>query len=663
MENIYDIIPELTQLEKEMLSLVEGFFAGLRPVERISPSVWSNKYRFLSSVAASEPGKYRIERTPYLRFPLDCLGNYSSYQKVVFIKGTQLGVTEAACNFVGYTIHITPAGILYVMPTSEMAEILSKTRIDTLIEACPELSKRVSAPKSRDGKNTITMKTYPGGVLRLTGANSAAGLRSSPMRNLILDEVDAYPVDTGEGNPIDLAIERTNTFEYKKKIFILSTPTVSGISAIEREFFGKLDEETGEMVGGTDQNYYYIPCPHCGEKQRLVFENLKWVSGKPQTAEYMCAYCSKMIQERQKVKFLAEKTDDYPEGAEWIPMYPDKVNDKVIGFHLNGLYSPYGWKSWETIAKQFEDSKNVPAKLKVFVNTVLAETWKERGDAPEYKNLYNRREQYPINSVPTDVCFLVAGCDVQKERLEVEVVGYCKDKRSYSIDYRVFDGDTAKSDVWNRLTEMLDERWISGHRELSIQIMAVDTGYNTQHVYNYCKKFPKNRVIPIKGMDKLGVAFSAPKSTEVTKAGKKVGRVGVYGIGVSMLKTEFYGWLRLEKDENGVPPPCYCHFPQYDEHYFRGLTAEENVRTVTRKGYVVYEWRKKYDRNEPLDCRIYARSAASIFGIDRLRPETLEAISGRTVRKVVSKVAPESEISIPTQPTNIRKRRKSTYMD
>ena len=646
-----EIMPQPSEDDIKQLKAVIGFFDGLRPIENITVSEWADKYRYLSAVSASEHGRYRTDRTPYMRKIMDCLSDYSPYEKVVFMKATQIGASEAACNFVGYVIQISPAPTLYVMPTGDQVDTLSKMRIDTLIDACPELSSRVSAPKSRDGKNTITMKTFPNGLLRLTGANSAAGLRSTPMRNLILDEPDAYPLDVdGEGNPIDLAIERTNTFEGKKKIFILSTPTIAGMSVIEREFFGKVNEN-GDIVGGTDQNYYHVPCPHCGSFQRLVFEQLKWTAGKPETAQYCCVHCGEMIDERFKTQMLL--------AGEWMPEFPNKSNEKVIGFHLNGLYSPYGWKSWETIATKWEEAQGVREKLKVFVNTTLAECWQERGESPEYKNLYNRRENYQTNIVPSDVCFLTAGVDVQKDRLELEIVGWCKDKRSYSIDYRVIEGDTARLETWDKLSEVVNERFKRDYTEMPIRLMAVDSGYNTTHVYAFCRRFQSDRVVAIKGQDSLGMVFSAPKTVDVTKAGKKIGKIRQYNVGSSFLKSELYTWLRLEKDETGTPPPCYCHFPQYDEHYFRGITAEEQVRKIVR-GYPRFEWHKKYDRNEPLDCRNYARAAAAIVGLDRLKPEQLEAMSGKNIPKPAKITDSDSQ----NQQENAPKRRKrSTYWD
>lgn len=612
---------------------IDGFFAGLRPIPRITVTQWADKYRFLSPISSAIPGRYESRRTPYLRKIMDCLSVHEPFKRVVLMKGAQIGGTESGTNFLGYVMHLAPAPIMFVQPTEDMVKKVSNGRVDPLIESCPELSERVAANKSRDSKNTIMQKSFTGGVLLFAGANSAAGLRSVPVRYLVLDEVDAYPQDLdGEGSPMELAIARTRTFP-NKKIFIISTPTVSGISAIEKEF----DE--------TDQNYYHVPCPHCGGMQALVFGQLKWEEGKPATAHYECIHCGEAIKERHKSEMF--------ERGEWVPSVPDKSSDETIGFHLNSLYSPYGWHSWADIAAEFVKAKKDQNKLKVFVNTTLGETWKEKGEAPPFKNLYNRREQYRLNEVPDDVCFITAGVDVQKDRLELEIVGWCADKRSYSIDYRVLDGDTAGVDVWNSLAQIVGERWTrSDGMELPVKMMAVDTGYNTTHVYNFCRRFDATRVVPIKGQDSLGMAVSVPKTVDITKAGKKVGKLRLWRVGVSFLKSELYSALLLEKNSEGAPPPNYCHFPEYDEHYFRGLTAEKQVVKMVR-GYRRYMWVKEYERNEPLDCRVYARAAAAIVGLDRLKPEQIIALGG------VSQSAPNDN----SKPKRERRRRKSSFWD
>lgn len=585
--------------------LIHGFFEGMRPTPRLTVAEWSDRYKILPATASSEPGKWRTSRVPYLKEIFEKLSANDPTKQISVMKGAQLGFTEAGLNWLGYIIHISPAPTLIVEPTVDISKRQSKMRIEPMIELMPELRERIKASSSRAGGNTILQKDFAGGTIIMGGANSAAGLRSMPIRFLFLDEVDAYPQDLeGEGSPIDLAVARTRTFA-RKKIFKVSTPTIEGISAIEKDF------ET------TDKRYFFVPCPHCAVPQSLKWSNLKWEKGKPETTRYICEHCEEPIEERFKTEMLA--------AGEWTVTAPENVHPDRVGYHISSLYSPFGWYSWAEAALDWELAQNDTPKLKTFVNTVLGETWREKGESPPWENIYNRRENYPMNRPGVDVAFVTAGVDVQKDRIEVELVGWCKNKVSYSLDYRVLYGDTEKTSVWDQLAGIVNEEI---EREdgalLPVKLMAVDSGYNTNYVYDFCRRFDTTRVIPTKGQDKQAVVLSAPKTVDVTLGGQKVGKVKLFNVGVSLLKSELYGWLKLEKIETETAPPGYCHFPQYGAEYFKGLTGEQLELKRNKKGYIEYSWVKKYDRNEPLDCRVYARAAAELCGLSRLTPEGWE---------------------------------------
>jgi phage terminase large subunit GpA-like protein len=231
---------------------INGFLDGLRPPRRLDPAEWADTHRYLSSVAAAEPGRWRTTRTPYLREIMNRFDPYDKTEEVIFMKGAQIGASETAFNVLGYFVDMDPCPIMYVMPTESTAKRNSKMRLDPMIEASPTLKSKIADVKSRDKGNTILQKDFPGGTLILAGANSASGLRSVPVRVLLLDEVDAFPQDLdGEGSPVDLAKARTRTFA-NKKIFQLSTPTMEATSRIALEF------------SQTDQRFYFVPCPHCG---------------------------------------------------------------------------------------------------------------------------------------------------------------------------------------------------------------------------------------------------------------------------------------------------------------------------------------------------------------------------------------------------------------
>ena len=577
--------------------------AGARPDPLLTISQWADRYRWLSQRASAEHGRWRTERTPYLREIMDCLSPMSLIERTVFMKGAQIGGTECGNNWMGYIIHQAPGPMMAVQPTVEMAKRNSKQRIDPLIEESEVLRKLVRDPRSRDSGNTVLSKDFPGGVLVMTGANSAVGLRSMAARYLFLDEVDAYPGDVeGEGDPITLAMARTRTFA-RRKVFLVSTPKITGMSRIESAY-----EES-------DQRKYWVPCPTCREFQILKFAQLRWPKGDPQSAVYVCEHCGQEIRNHQKHSMLAR--GEWRAGA--------KGDGRTAGFHISSLYSPVGWFSWGDAAKQFEQAQKNPALLQVFVNTVLGETWTLLGEAPEWQKLYDRRESYKIGTVPPGGLFLTAGADVQKDRIEVEITAWGRGKESWSVDYRVFEGDTSRAAVWEKLTGLLNESFTTeSGLELPIMQLAVDSGFATIEVYQWARR-QGGRVLVIKGDSRTPSLIGSASPVEVGPMGAKLKRgVRVWPVNSGMAKEELYRWLRQDRptDEDvakGIPfPSGYCHFPRYSEEYFKQITAEQLVTKIV-KGYRRHEWQKMRERNEALDCRVYARAAAGRVGIDRFQ--------------------------------------------
>jgi phage terminase large subunit GpA-like protein len=592
---------------------INGFLDGLRPPRRLDPAEWADTHRYLSSVAAAEPGRWRTTRTPYLREIMNRFDPYDKTEEVIFMKGAQIGASETAFNVLGYFVDMDPCPIMYVMPTESTAKRNSKMRLDPMIEASPTLKSKIADVKSRDKGNTILQKDFPGGTLILAGANSASGLRSVPVRVLLLDEVDAFPQDLdGEGSPVDLAKARTRTFA-NKKIFQLSTPTMEATSRIALEF------------SQTDQRFYFVPCPHCGHTQRLNWDRVKFnKADDPVTdATYQCEGCEEHIEERYKPGMLARGV--------WTATADVDQHTRKVGYHLSSLYSPLGWYSWSDAANDFLKAKrkNDQNGLKVFVNTVLGETWKEKIIVPEYDRLFERRGGYRSGEVPPGVAILTAGVDVQDDRLELEVVGWGEGLRSWSIDYRVLPGKTSEAQVWADLREVLNETFArTDGARLGIYRAAIDSGYNTNHVYKFCRSVGATRAVPIKGQSgsTQSTMLRPPQSVSITADGKRTGTTMLWNIGVDILKTEIYGALNLALGPDGDEPAMYCRFPSdYDISYFKMLTAERLVARKNPRGFTAYSWEKQQERNEALDCRAYARAAAAIVGVDRWEPANWKA--------------------------------------
>ncbi|MEO6103692.1 MAG: terminase gpA endonuclease subunit, partial [Pseudoxanthomonas sp.] len=271
-----------------------------------------------------------------------------------------------------------------------------------MIDTCPALSERVQEARSRDSGNTVLMKEFQGGALVITGAISGPGLRSLPIRYAFMDEIDAYPADvSGEGDPVALVEKRTDTFTRKKR-YKVSTPTEKGLSRIDAEY------------QASDQRRFYVPCPHCTEKQWLQWEQVRWttttlhelactqcgvlsavaadeaacpacgaavsddalhehVTGELEKVWYECSHCHGEIGEHHKTAMLAAGT--------WLAQSPGA--GKAAGFHLSALYSPVGWFSWAQAVQEYlraqNDLENGTELKKVWTNTVLGQVFETPG--------------------------------------------------------------------------------------------------------------------------------------------------------------------------------------------------------------------------------------------------------------------------------------------
>ena len=589
------------------LEIERAWREGLTPDPLLTVSEWSDRHRMLSSKASAEPGRWRTSRTPYLKAIMDCLSPTSPVERVVFMKAAQLGATEMGSNWIGYVIHHAPGPMMAVWPTVEMAKRNSKQRIDPLIEDSAALAELIAPARSRDSGNTILAKEFRGGVLVMTGANSAVGLRSMPVCYLFLDEVDGYPLDVeGEGDAISLAEARTRTFA-RRKIFIVSTPTISGASAIEREY------------EASDQRRYFVPCPHCKHPQWLRFERLRWDKGQPETAAYVCESCGTAIAEHHKTWML--------ERGEWRAMAQD-ANPKTAGFHLSSLYSPVGWRAWRDIAAAWEAAVNKEsgsaAAIKTFKNTELGETWVEEGEAPDWQRLLERREDYRIGSVPSGGLLLTAGADVQKDRIEVSVWAFGRGKESWLIEHRVLMGDTAREEVWKQLAGLLGEHWTHTNGvQMPLARLAVDTGFATQEAYAFVRSCRDARVMAVKGVARGSALIGTPTAVDMSQGGRKLRRsIKVFSVTVGIAKLEFYNNLRKSADvaEDGVGfvfPAGFVHLPKVDAEFVQQLCAEQLITRPGRNGFAVREWQKMRERNEALDCYVYARAAAAAAGLER----------------------------------------------
>lgn len=552
--------------------------SGLRPESQMLVSEWADAYRRLPSTSA-EPGRWRTDRTPYLKEIMDALSVSSPIERVAIMKGAQTGGTEAGLNFLGYVICNNPGLTMLVMPSVDMVRRNTRTRIDPYFEIVPEIADRVVPAKSREPGNTATHKKFVGGELVMTGANAAASLRSTPARFLVLDEIDAFPLDVeGEGDPIALAVQRTVTYRGRRKILMISTPTIKGFSRIEAAYLE------------SDQRRFFMPCKACGEPFVITWAMIQWQKDRHDTAVCVCPSCGGVHEERDKPAMLR--------GGQW--QATAEGDGRTAGFHLPALLSPF--ETWADIAWEHSRVHADPSRLKSWVNTKLGETWEEKAAQDVDSATLRTRVEYWGQEAPAGVSVITAGIDTQDTWLAVEIVGWGAGEESWSLDWIRLMGDPSAPQIWAELDTILARTWRHPKTgTLPIAAACMDSGgHFTRQVLDFTTPRHHRRIFAVKGASTPGTP-AWPHRPGLSKHGRRP----VYVIGADTLKEIVFA--RLAKPEPGAG---FCHVPEGREtNWFAEMTAEKPF-TKYSKGRAIREWRKKpADRNEAFDCRVYAAAA------------------------------------------------------
>lgn len=583
----------------------------LKPPSGITVTEWAEKYRRLSAESSAEAGLFRVSRTPYLKEIMDCFTD-TKIDHIVFVAASQVGKSEFINNCIGYIIDEDPGSILFVHPTDDDVEDYSERRIAPMIRDCPRLRRKVADPKSRDGKNTISKKAFPGGILSLCSSRTAHALASKPVRYLFGDERDRWARSAGtEGDPWGLARRRQTTF-YNSMAIECSTPTIKGHSPIESSY------------GQGTMERYCSQCPHCGAYHDIRFKDIRFEYTEREIAGvktfdvtdiwYCCPGCGAISTER----------DMKHAPARWVPEHPEAIKNGCRSFWLNAFVSP--WMSWHKIITDFLGAREDPEKLQVVFNTEFGELWENRGDMESEENLLSRREDYGFDAngepveVPEGALVLTCGIDTQDNRLEYEVVGHGKNKETYGIRYGVIMGRPDAEETWEKLDEILDRTWhYADGQSVRISVAYMDEGgHYTQIVREQCAKRSAKQLYAIKGLaGKDTPFFSPPKRMGIIDADEKIkGYCWQYQIGVSSGKRQVMDNLKVqEPGKRG-----YCHFPDRDDYgprYFRGLLSEREIYNE-KKPKNPYEWVKLpgHERNEPLDIRVYNLCAFESLSCD-----------------------------------------------
>jgi phage terminase large subunit GpA-like protein len=602
-EFIPEDAPDVIKLFRDRINILTKQI--LKPRPKLTGSEWANLHFQLSPENSAEPGKYRWERMPWQKEMLDVACG-EEYKDIVFMTSARVGKTVTMMATNGYFMHQSPSPILWLLPTETIAKQFSNNDIDPMLRDVPALRELVKEKFTREGGNTTLSKRYVGGTMTFVGGQNSSGLHGKTIRVLFADEIDRYPESAGkDGDVIDLASIRTTTFQHKAKRIYASTPTVTDFSAIEKKF------------KESDQRHYYVPCPSCGHKQTLQWEQLSYKED-PTNPKYICRSCSYGMTESEKYQMVL--------GGEWVRHNADS---KVAGFFLNALYSVN--MTWAELVAEWTSIGKNRHKLQVFMNSRLAKSFQLIEEYIGANKLGERLEIYNAE-VPTKteqcngVGILTCGVDIQQNRIEAYVYGFGKSDECYLIDFRLFEGDTNKNTVFEQLSNfLLNERYqtLSGAK-IGIRSIAIDSGYNANRIARYVRD--------LKALDHAGRTIIAVKGDANYTSGildkqakfyKESGQL-YFRVGVNPAKDHI-----AQLFNNQDPGENYVHLPVaypkrldterfVDKETLYQLTGEKKIYEY-KGSRRIGSWKAMRDRVEALDCFVYAYAALMSLGPEVFR--------------------------------------------
>ena len=438
------------------------------PSDRRSVVEWTEQELVLSERQTQMPGAFSTRMTPYLREPLECFGDVD-VTDLVLVFGTQTGKTTMVQAGSAWRIANKPQPVVWVMPTENLAGSFSETRWMPLCEDSPVMASIM--PTDRHKWKRLEQH-FSRCSLVFVGSNSPANLASRPAGLLLLDEVEKFAQETDrETSALFLAENRTKSFSGALRVKTSTPTTPDGPIWLE-------------YLKGS-QEKYLLPCPHCGERIELLWENVKW-EGKDATgkwnasevessAHYVCQACQQTINDGQKMEML-------PLG-EWKATNPTAQRG-FRSFHLNSLYAPWRSCTFGALAVKFLRDKETLNGLQDFTNSTMAMPWEQVETSIGDERIRALQGQHELGTCPIDEPAHVVICaDVGQTMQHWVVCAFAADGSSYVLDY----GTTLE--ITDLITVASSRKYITpSGATVAPECGLIDSGWGTYRVYSACQE-------------------------------------------------------------------------------------------------------------------------------------------------------------------------------
>lgn len=566
--------------------------AALEPPPRIAASVWCERYLWLAGASVARPGPFSFgEGRAYMREPIDDASD-PTCRRSYLMTSTQVGKTTIQMARMAYRFVCKAGPQMFVAPRDLDLGYMLKRRLHPIMQATDALRRLLTKSPRDYKKSEIALRN---GALLYTGTGrSAASVKSKPVPDIELDEVDAYPlvVSKDEGaSAIMLAEERTNEWLGRELIGLCSTPTTEG-GAINQAMLA------------SDWRRYWVPCPSCGWWQMLRFDQLKIPkAGEP---HYECEGCAHHITDREKRE--AVDLGKWVQRAATIDQATGEVSgayhSAIRGRHLPCFYAPR--MTWQKIADKWRLTQEDPTnRLQHWTNSWLAEPFKDRAQTIHGSDVKTVSGGYRRNVIPEGCYVLTSGADTQQAGFHYVVRGWGFDGKSWLID----EGYVS---AWNLLLQQtIWRRWegctLDGLKtKLRVSKMLMDSrGGREAEVHGAARQYGFSAC---KGLESMTIPYreSVLRKSRIP---------GLQGQPVVWVHTNYYKRTVFAEMARGQ----WRVFDDIPEEYVSSIASEELVRVRAGTGFKErYEKKHAGIRNDKLDCEVYARCAADMIDVSSL---------------------------------------------
>jgi len=617
---------------------------------------WASSERVMPS-SSPIPGKFDALRNPYIIPIAEAVADFR-FNKITAVMGTQMGKSVGLENIVGWRLDDDPTPILYVAPTTSMIDNTIEPRFMDMFRQCESLNRKFNWTGS-----TKYTKWLSGVKFRFAWAGSPTELAGDSAGFILVDEVDRI-VNTSEGDTTAIIEARGDAY-VDSKVLYTATPTSGKVERIEHP-------DTGLMVWGVQgdnkllgskvwqlwqsgtRHEWQVPCPDC-DGYFSPSSHLIWWQGKggddlveptvaAKTARLNCPHCGSQLKDkfRQGMNKLGK------------PVAPGEVcqNGIVTGtadtdgnnhysLWVSGLFSFSAKKSLGYCAQRLCAAENSgdPATLQGVLNTVFGECYAGSGEVPEWQAVRAMAHKYHIGELLHPPALLLGTVDVQKNRLVWVIRAWYEGMGSALVDCGELWGDTLQDDVWDELSELLEQTFDG----VAIDDFGIDCGYRDDKVFDFVRDH-KGKARALRG-GSLDKPYRAVR-VDVNERGKTRKRGDTrWDFDSSRAKAWVHSRIGWDKKR-----PAWWVLPaDISESYCKEITGEEFDEASQ-------EW-NRLGENHFLDCEAMQYMLAKMKGLHRKKQIImLDGFTAKVTAPVTTQKEtppkPQPAAAAPQQPDN-----------